>query len=435
MTIRSGVGIDNEVVHRAKIADKYESFLYYLCKNRHSIAFIMLLYITVLGFIVTFLLLINLRQSNKSNIYLFFFLLINNIYSLAHYATVYSGNKYLIAVMLVHFTPFYLILGPLFYFYVRGLLKDDHRLNKIDLLHFVPALLFLINILPYVFKGVDFKLQYAESVIRDSHNILNLDYLFIPTSLSFLTRPIIAFAYVVASGILIFRKGLNENYINVQANLIFKWLILFILISTILYFGFVLFTVLSFYNNSIEISNAFGAAVLYSSIAGLFLLNLSLLFFPNILYGLPQLDYAIVTKSTKAEEEQLGIAEDVKKQSRSFEISPEKLTLLKLKVERYIEKKPYLNPDFNLSAMSSETDIPVHHLSYYFNEHLQVNFNTWKNDLKIAHVIDLIHNGSGEILTLDALAKQAGFGSRTSFFNSFKQKMGVTPSEYLNNLD
>jgi AraC-like DNA-binding protein len=66
---------------------------------------------------------------------------------------------------------------------------------------------------------------------------------------------------------------------------------------------------------------------------------------------------------------------------------------------------------------------------------LHINFNTWKNDLKIAQVIKLIQEGSGEILTLDALAKQAGFGSRTSFFNSFKQKMGITPSEYLNKLD
>jgi AraC-like DNA-binding protein len=395
----------------------------------------MLLYITVLGFIVTFLLLINLRQSNRSNIYLFFFLLINNIYSLAHYATVYSGNKYLIAIMLVHFTPFYLMIGPLFYFYVRGLLKDDYRLNKIDLIHFIPAVLFLVNILPYVFKGVDFKLQYAESVIKDAHNILNLDYLFIPTSLSFLTRPIIAFAYVFASVILIYRKGLNANYLSHQASLIFKWLILFISVSTILYLGFVLFTVFAFYNNSLEINNIFGAAVLFSSIAGLLLMNLSLLFFPNILYGLPQLDYAIATRNNIQKEIELGIAEDTKKQSRSFEISPEKLSLLKLKVERYIEKKPYLSPEFNLSMMSAETDIPVHHLSYYFNEHLEVNFNTWKNDLKIAYVIDLIQNGSGEILTLDALAKQAGFGSRTSFFNSFKQKMGVTPSEYLNKLD
>ncbi|MEN9696927.1 MAG: hypothetical protein RLZ56_348 [Bacteroidota bacterium] len=395
----------------------------------------MLLYITVLGFIVTFLLLINLRQSNQSNIYLFFFLLINNIYSLAHYATVYSGNKYLIAVMLVHFTPLYLMIGPFFYFYVRGLLKDDYRLSKKDFLHFLPAIIFLINILPYVLKPLDFKLHYAELVIQDAHNILKLDYLFIPTSLSFLTRPIIAFAYVVASVIIIYSKGLNENYITQQASLIFKWLGLFVFISTILYLGFVLFTLFSFYNNSIEISNAFGAAVLYSSIGGLFLLNLSLLFFPNILYGLPQLDYAIATKNNIAQEIELGIAEDIKKQARSFEISPEKLSLLKLKVERYMEKKPYLSPEFNLSIMSAETDIPVHHLSYYFNEHLKVNFNTWKNDLKITHVIDLIHNGSGEILTLDALAKQAGFGSRTSFFNSFKQKMGITPSEYLNKLD
>ena len=46
--------------------------------------------------------------------------------------------------------------------------------------------------------------------------------------------------------------------------------------------------------------------------------------------------------------------------------------------------------------------------------------------------INLIENGNNEMLTLDALAKQAGFGSRTTFFNAFKQKMGLTPSEFLN---
>ena len=165
------------------------------------------------------------------------------------------------------------------------------------------------------------------------------------------------------------------------------------------------------------------------------LLNLSLLFFPNILYGLPQFDYAIITKKNREGQQRLGIVEDLKKQPKSFEISSEKLNLLELKIERYIESKPYLNPDFNLTMMSSDINIPVHHLSYYFNEHLNISFNTWKNNFKIDHVITLINNGTGEILTLDALAKQAGFGSRTSFFNSFKQKIGVTPSEYLNSLD
>lgn len=395
----------------------------------------MLLSITILGFIVTFLLLLNLKQSNKANIYLFFFLLINNTYSLSHYATVYSGNRYLIAVMLVHFTPLYLLIGPFFYFYVRGLLTDDHKLNKWDYVHFIPAILFFINITPYVFHTWDYKLLYADNVVKDAHNFLNIDYLFIPTTLSFLSRPVVAIIYVIASVVLIFRKGLNENYLNHQAKLIFKWLVLFIFISIVLYFGFLFFTITSFITKDVNFADKQGELILYATIGSLLLLNLSLLFFPNILYGLPQLDYAIVTSQNRAEEERLGIAEDVKKQSRSFEISAEKLNLLSLKINRYIEAKPYLNPEFNLTVMSTDTDIPVHHLSYYFNEHLQVNFNTWKNDLKIDHVIYLIRNGSGEILTLDALAKQAGFGSRTSFFNSFKQKMGITPSEYLNRLD
>ena len=395
----------------------------------------MLLIITLLGFLVTFLLLINLRQSNKANIYLFFFLLINNIYSLAHYATVYSGDKQFVAFMLVHFTPFYLLIGPLFYFYIRGLLKDDYKLEKLDFLHFLPAMLFFINISPYIFSGWEHKLLYASNVIKDAKNLISIDYIFMPPKISFLTRPVIALGYVIASVVLIFRRGLNENYLTHQAKLIYKWIVFLVVISIILYLGFLLFTAISFYTTNYQIAARQGELILYATITGLILLNLSLLFFPNILYGLPQLDYAIVTKQNKAEEERLGIAEDAKKQTRSFEISTEKLNLLNHKIERYIEHKPYLSPDFNLTMMSTDTDIPVHHLSYYFNEHLKINFNTWKNDLKIDHVIYLIRNGSGEILTLDALAKQAGFGSRTSFFNSFKQKLGVTPSEYLNNLD
>lgn len=392
----------------------------------------MLLYITILGFIITFLLFINLRQSNKTNIYLFFFLFINNLYALSHYATVFSGNRTFAAIMLVHFTPLYLTLGPLFYFYVRGLLKDDASLSKWDLLHFVPAFLFLINISPYLIRSWDFKLHYASVVVADTRNLLKLDYLFLPPSISFLTRPIIAFTYVVAGGILIFQRGLNKNYLSKQSSLVFRWLFLLIVTSIFMYLGFLLFSIIAYFDMEFRVTEQNGNFVLYSTILGLLVLNLSLLFFPNIMYGLPQLDYAIFSRKGRSNYPNEDNSEDGKK-ARAFEISDEKLTILKNKVDAYVAKKPYLTPEFNLTIMSSDTDIPVHHLSYFFNEHLKVNFNTWKNDLKIDHVISLIQNGTGEILTLDALAKQAGFGSRTSFFNSFKHKMGVTPSEYLNN--
>ena len=118
----------------------------------------MLLYITILGFFITALLALNIKQTNKANIYLIVLLIINNIYSLAHYATIYSNNKYFVAVMLVHFTPLYMLSGPALYFYVRGVLTDDFKLRKFDFLHFIPAILYFINVSGFLFMGWDEKL-------------------------------------------------------------------------------------------------------------------------------------------------------------------------------------------------------------------------------------------------------------------------------------
>jgi len=390
----------------------------------------MLLYLTILGFIITFLILINLRTSNKANLYLFFFLLINNIYSLSHYAALDSGNKYFIAFMLVHFTPLYLLLGPFFYFYVRGLINDDASLSKKDIIHFVPAILILINISPYIFQDIDQKLFFASEVIKDPFNILKYNFLFLSPTANFISRPIFTISYLIPAAVLIYMKRLNENYNDVQSKLIYRWLISLIAITTLLYFAFLMFSIIGYKTqNAVETASR-GEYVLYATAIGLLLLNFSLLFFPNILYGLPQLDYAIIKNKNKV----LASTEELKKEVKSFEISEDKLNLLTSKIDAYLLTKPYLNIQFTLSVMSADTDIPAHHLSYYLNEHLQINFNTWKNDLRINHVINLINSGSYESLTLDALSKQSGFGSRSSFINAFKLKTGLTPSEYLQNL-
>ena len=390
----------------------------------------MLLYLTLLGFIITFLILINLRTSNKANLYLFFFLLINNIYSLSHYAALNSGNKYFIAFMLVHFTPFYLLLGPFFYFYVRGLVNDDASLSKKDILHFIPAILILINISPYIFQGIDHKLFFASEVIKDPVRIFKNNFLFLSPTASFISRPVFAISYIIPAAVLIYTKRLNENYNDLQSKLIYRWLISLIAITTLLYFAFLMFSIIGYKTQNAVETEARGEYVLYATAIGLLLLNFSLLFFPNILYGLPQLDYAFIKNRNKF----LATTEELKKEVKSFEISEDKLNLLTSKIDTYLLTKPYLNIQFTLSVMSADTDIPAHHLSYYLNEHLQINFNTWKNDLRINHVINLINSGSYESLTLDALSKQSGFGSRSSFINAFKLKTGQTPSEYLQSL-
>ena len=217
--------------------------------------------------------------------------------------------------------------------------------------------------------------------------------------------------------------------------MISKWLTLLCLLAVILYLSFLLFVFVSFSTYDYKLAYNQASILLYATSSGLIVLNFSLLFFPNILYGLPQLDYRLIRTSSSQYQTLNEKEEEDKKITKSFEISDDKLKLLDSKIHKYLLGNPFLKSNFNLSIMSAETDIPVHHLSYYFNEYMSVNFNTWKNNQKIEYVIELMRNGTYENLTLDALSKQAGFGSRSSFINSFKSKTGLTPSEYLQQLD
>ena len=389
----------------------------------------MLLSITILGFIVSILLLINIKESYKVNFFLFIFFIINNLYSLAHYATIYSGSKSMVAILLVNFTPLFLLVGPMLYFYVRGVLRDDYKFEKFDWLHFIPAFILLINILPHLFSSYAYKLSFAERVLMNPAEILNNVNLFIPSVVNFLSRPIIGLIYVGICIRLMLLKFKFEKPENKQSLLIYRWLSLLIFNTLLVYVSFLIFTIFSFQSLDYKIAEVKGYYFLNLSLIGLVLFNLTLLFFPNILYGLPQLDFLLPNRSKPS-----TLEPEPKKLIKSFEISEEKLELLQDKIETYSLTKPYLNPDFSLSVMSASTDIPVHHLSYYFNEHLNVNFNTWKNDHKINFVIEQIEKGNNQLLTLDALAKQAGFVSRTTFLSAFKQKVGLTPTEFLNTL-
>ncbi len=335
----------------------------------------------------------------------------------------------MIAILLVNFTPIFLLTGPMLFFYVRGVLRDDYKFEKFDWLHFIPAFILLINILPHLFSSYAFKLSFAERVLMNPAEILNNINLFVPSKFNFFLRPIIGLMYVGVCMRLMLLKFKFEKPENKQSLLIYRWLSLLIFNTLLVYVSFLIFTIFSFQTLDYKMAEVRGYYFLNISLIGLVLFNTTLLFFPNILYGLPQLDFLLPNRMKAA----VSVAES-KKMVKSFEISEEKLQLLHEKIETYSLTKPYLNPEFSLSVMSASTDIPVHHLSYYFNEHMNVNFNTWKNDLKINFVIEQIEKGNNELLTLDALAKQAGFVSRTTFLNAFKQKIGVTPTEFLNTL-
>ena len=103
--------------------------------------------------------------------------------------------------------------------------------------------------------------------------------------------------------------------------------------------------------------------------------------------------------------------------------------------QRYIghfmnDKKPYLKPCFTLQEMAAQTGINVPALSAFINQEHQMNFNEFVNMYRVNYFKSLLELPEYHQWTLEAIAYQAGFNSRTTFIRSFTRCCGCTPRQY-----
>ena len=100
-------------------------------------------------------------------------------------------------------------------------------------------------------------------------------------------------------------------------------------------------------------------------------------------------------------------------------------------IQAYLDALPYIQKEFSLSQMSFDLKIPERFLSNYFNKELEITFSDWRKNLRIDHVCTLIEDGEAKNLTIEAIATNAGFASRSKFIDAFKERKGVTPSAFI----
>jgi AraC-like DNA-binding protein/NADH:ubiquinone oxidoreductase subunit 3 (subunit A) len=94
------------------------------------------------------------------------------------------------------------------------------------------------------------------------------------------------------------------------------------------------------------------------------------------------------------------------------------------------ESKPYLERELSIYDLSKQLKIPRHFLSEVINEHLGKNFYNLINDYRIEEVKKRLEDPRYKHLTILAIAYDSGFNAKSSFNTIFKEKTGMTPSEY-----
>jgi len=398
----------------------------------------MLLYISLLTIILSGLLVTYNWRINKNTIYLGAFFSILATYGLTHYFTIYANFPFWLAVFYNNFSPFWFLTGPLLLFYYRGTLTDNSRLKGTDIIHFIPFLVQLIGIFPYLLTPFSYKIDIAAQILNDLNLITQFKVNWITKPIvNFLGRPILVFLYLGYITYLLWLNNPKSNRAKVpiqQFKLTYRWLILLEVTTAILIINFFLLS-LSLSKQTVTATMVNAQFTHFFSGIAYFCMSFMLLLFPRILYGMP-----IYTANTITE---ISSQEKLKKETNPIvepinivaEIQlPQDDPFFELvdKINAYLKKEePYLNPEFTINELAASLKVPVHHVSYCLNTLMNVKFTSLRTQLRIQYAAKLLDSGQADELSMDGIGKKSGFSTRSNFYNAFKTETGMTPSEYL----
>jgi len=344
-----------------------------------------------------------------------------------------------------------LLATPLIYLILIKSLKND-KWNRSDYLHFIPALLYIIDFTPFFILSTERKLQAMECLSASGNSgtlgfneawIFNGLFWIICKVLQPLLYSLVCFTTLVR----IVRE--NGDFFKKENNrliVLLYWLSAYLFINAIP-------VAISFAglagSNGWEITSI----IIFSSTL---ITCLYLLFNPEVLYGLKGIwinagenhDPAILDgfllqhAQTGLNENQTSALEmpsptagaDITSNNiRKTYLSERQVEIMDKALSAYMnDTQSFLQQGFSLPQLSKETGFQLQHVSAFLNQHLGESFNDYTNKFRVNYLISLFEQDSNIInqFTLESLGKQAGFGSRSTLINAFKKITGQTPSAY-----
>lgn len=399
----------------------------------------MILTFALIGIALSGILIVHNAKRFITSVYLGGFFLGISFYALNHYVLFYSQSvaavNLILLIIPVSGSLIYLI-GPMLYWYVRSVLTDNYHLRRTDTLHLLPFVIFFIASIPAFFEPWPDRMNAASAIVSEVKAIGS----FKPTLLShvfsypilFLSRPVLVLCYLCWSAGLLIRYLLrsHETKLFASQRFMIKWLFVLLLSLLLLVVSHILLTI----EFTLSGSNVFFTLTTLKmlSLTGLSFLLLSPFFFPEVLYGLPQIPE--IPKTTD-----ISLSKNTVQQSDSEQAITRFEAGYLIEIEEKANScmqdfKPYLQPDFNLAQLSVLMHLPVHHLAYYLREVKKQSFSDFRNEWRVEHAKKLITEGKSTNLTLEAIGFLSGFASRNTFLHAFKKIEGISPQVFLSRI-
>ncbi|PCJ24691.1 MAG: hypothetical protein COA97_09295 [Flavobacteriales bacterium] len=109
--------------------------------------------------------------------------------------------------------------------------------------------------------------------------------------------------------------------------------------------------------------------------------------------------------------------------------------LFNLIIDAFDNKKVYLQQDLSVTSLADKLKTNKTYVSQVINERFNQNFSTFINDYRIKEARRLLSEKENWNLTIEAIANNVGFKSKSAFNTAFKKFTGITPSYFLNSMN
>lgn len=395
----------------------------------------MLLYTSIFSILVSLILTTSNWRINRNTGLLGLAFLTIALYGITHHFTAVEPSSTGLIILYNHFTPLYFLTGPLVFFYVRGTFRDKPSLSRSDALHFLPALIQLIGILPWIFMPLADKRNLIQSIIVDLNQMKELNTnMFCRPAVATGIRNVHLMAYLIASGVMWWRFSTQKKSVPArQLMFSYSWIAILLISLFMLDVLLMLFTWDSM-NKDIRESFLFSRSL--QLISGFFYAALpsSLLFFPQILYGMPALQ---ITHSKPASASRTPEPADPAKPSMEDQgPGDEPFQLLAQQIKEHMEKnKPFTRADYRIDDLALELQVPLNHIAYCLSIVMKQKFTALRTAYRVEYSKTLLRAGQLEKYTIEGIALKAGFGSRSNFYSAFREVTGMSPSEFMEQQD
>jgi AraC-like DNA-binding protein len=369
------------------------------------------------GFLVVLLLLISKSSHRTANAMLAIVILIGVWYIITS-ILILTGEFVHVSYLFRIGLPLYYGIPPLVLLYIQSRTDKNFRFRNAHYLHFIPVLLAFIDLLPFYLSSLSEKQAAIGSMSADLKLVLQSRTGIIPDISHIMFRPIHGIIYVIISSYLLHKALQNKKLRKeIEAHKRLKmWLVLITVFFALIYLGLLsinlIWTTLPFSSQKLMFYSMFPLFVCILAFLGL---HVFLFFNTHIIFG------KLVPKPKNH-------AADVEKsQSPTTAGGTNFSEIEKIMVEEQLFK----NPKVTAPEIANRLGMPPHTFSSLLNTHYGKRFPDFINMYRIEYVIKEFEKGSNESMSIEGIATEAGFASRSAFYNAFKKTTGKTPSEYL----